>query len=151
MYRAIRASGSIPAVVPPVPIDGHWHVDGGIYDNFPVEEMIQKGIQKIIGVSFLTGEPKLTKHVNVPSVTQQIKHGLFKTDPELKIPSLIENVMLSTTANSYHKQLNAQAKTDWIINPDVSKYGLLEWKCFENVVEIGYQEAMEVLSNIEAQ
>ena len=37
--HAIRASISIPGVLPPVPRDGHLLVDGGVIDNIPVGEM----------------------------------------------------------------------------------------------------------------
>jgi predicted acylesterase/phospholipase RssA/CRP-like cAMP-binding protein len=39
LVQAIRASISIPGVLPPVPIDGELFVDGGVLDNVPVEEM----------------------------------------------------------------------------------------------------------------
>jgi len=39
LVTAIRASISIPGVLPPVPIDGELFVDGGVLDNVPVEEM----------------------------------------------------------------------------------------------------------------
>ena len=37
---AVRASTSIPVVLPPVPIDGELHVDGGVLDNVPVSPMV---------------------------------------------------------------------------------------------------------------
>ena len=39
MVAAVRASVAIPAVLPPVPIDGDLHVDGGVLDNIPVSYM----------------------------------------------------------------------------------------------------------------
>jgi predicted acylesterase/phospholipase RssA len=37
--RAIRASLSLPGVLPPVSIDGDLHVDGGLVNNLPVDVM----------------------------------------------------------------------------------------------------------------
>jgi predicted acylesterase/phospholipase RssA/CRP-like cAMP-binding protein len=42
---AVRASIAIPGVLPPVPFDGELHVDGGILDNVPVEEMRRRNPQ----------------------------------------------------------------------------------------------------------
>ena len=39
IWRALKASVSIPGLLPPVVIDGHWHVDGGIMNNLPVDMM----------------------------------------------------------------------------------------------------------------
>ena len=39
LVQAVRASIAIPGVLPPVPMDGDLHVDGGILDNLPVSEM----------------------------------------------------------------------------------------------------------------
>ena len=147
MFKAIRASGSLPGIVPPVPIEGHWHVDGGIIDNFPVREMIRKTIKTIIGVSFNLGDNPSTQHMEIPNMKKQILHGLFKTKDEYNLPSIIEMVMLSTTANSQSRQNQAEKMVDVLIRPDVSEFGLLEWTAFEKVVESGYNAAMEALSS----
>ena len=40
LWKAVRASGSIPGVLPPVfTEDGHMLVDGGVVDNIPLEPM----------------------------------------------------------------------------------------------------------------
>jgi NTE family protein len=48
--EAIRASMSIPTLFEPVEIDGHLLVDGGLINNFPVQEAIDLGADIIIGV-----------------------------------------------------------------------------------------------------
>ena len=147
MFTAIRASGSLPGIVPPVPIAGHWHVDGGIVDNFPVDEMITWGAQKIIGVSFDQEDSVETGHTDIPSLQQQVVNGLFGSNEELSIPSIIETIMLSTTAYSHTRQIGAEDQVDLLIKPDVSDFGLLEWKAFNKVVESGYKEAMRAFEN----
>ena len=145
MFKAIRASGSLPGVVPPVPIDQNWHVDGGIIENFPVEYMVERGIKKIIGVSFDPGTNPSTTLTEIPGFRRQITNGLLKSDPEQRIPSVIETVMLSTTAYSQSRQQRSEQLADILITPDVSQYGLLEWKAFEAVVAAGYEVAIREL------
>ncbi|MBT8230163.1 MAG: patatin-like phospholipase family protein, partial [Bacteroidia bacterium] len=67
MFKAIRASGSLPGIVPPIPVDGRWLYDGGVFNNFPVDIMVRSGIQKIIGVSFLSIEESNTLHEDIPT------------------------------------------------------------------------------------
>ena len=55
---AMRASMSIPTVFEPMIIGGDRMVDGGLVDNFPVQEVMQEGANVIIGVD-VGHQPKL--------------------------------------------------------------------------------------------
>ncbi len=50
LAEAMRASMAIPGVFNPVEKDSMILVDGGLVDNFPVDEIIKMGAQYIIGV-----------------------------------------------------------------------------------------------------
>ena len=39
---AVRASTSLPLVTPPVEIDGHKYVDGGVADSVPIEHVLEE-------------------------------------------------------------------------------------------------------------
>ena len=52
---ALRASMAIPAYFSPVEIDGKMLVDGGVFRNFPVEEVMDMGADIIIGVNVTSG------------------------------------------------------------------------------------------------
>lgn len=45
--RAILASTAIPAVYPPVSIDGRLYVDGGVVNNVPISKAVELGAQRI--------------------------------------------------------------------------------------------------------
>ena len=47
---AMRASMAVPGVFAPVKIDSMVLVDGGVLNNFPVDKMLEKGIDIVIGV-----------------------------------------------------------------------------------------------------
>lgn len=47
IHLALLASSSIPVIFPPVKIDGHLYVDGGVTDNVPLKSAIQNGAEKI--------------------------------------------------------------------------------------------------------
>ncbi len=67
---AIRASMSIPGAFVPVSLDGMALVDGGIYNNFPVDVVRQMGADIVIGVDLASGAP-------VSEETLQSFSGLF--------------------------------------------------------------------------
>ena len=47
---AVMASGALPSLFSPVRIDDKTYVDGGVYDNYPVEALSAKGVDLVIGV-----------------------------------------------------------------------------------------------------
>ncbi|MBL4747159.1 MAG: patatin-like phospholipase family protein [Flavobacteriaceae bacterium] len=55
LAKAIRASGAFPTLLAPVEIEGQLLVDGGIVDNFPVDEVKKMGADIVIGVDVQDG------------------------------------------------------------------------------------------------
>ena len=53
---AVRASSAIPTVLPPVPLDDRLFLDGGVIDNFGVNEAVRRGARTIILVDASTSE-----------------------------------------------------------------------------------------------
>ena len=53
---AVRASSAIPTVLPPVALDDRLLVDGGVIDNFGVQEAVRRGARSIILVDASTSE-----------------------------------------------------------------------------------------------
>ena len=52
---AMMASGSFPTLLAPVEIDGELYTDGGVVNNFPVDEVKAMGADIIIGVDIQSG------------------------------------------------------------------------------------------------
>ena len=55
LWRWLRASVSLPGVLPPFNDAGNVHVDGGVIDNFPVRPMRRLGRGTTIGIDIDTG------------------------------------------------------------------------------------------------
>lgn len=53
--EAVKASGSFPTLLAPIEIDGKLMTDGGIVNNFPVEEVKAMGADIIIGIDLQGG------------------------------------------------------------------------------------------------
>jgi len=47
IIEPILASAALPAVFPPVDIDGELHVDGGVVDNVPIKRAVNLGAERI--------------------------------------------------------------------------------------------------------
>ncbi len=50
LAQAMMASGSFPTLFAPVDIDGRYLTDGGVMNNYPIDEVRAKGMDVIIGV-----------------------------------------------------------------------------------------------------
>jgi len=70
--EAIRASGSYPGLLTPVRVGDQVLVDGGLVDNFPVEKMIEKGVDIIIGVNVSGGLRDIENINSLPEILMQI-------------------------------------------------------------------------------
>jgi len=46
LARKVRASSTVPLVMPPTEIDGKYYLDGGIVDSLPIEKAIADGNRK---------------------------------------------------------------------------------------------------------
>jgi NTE family protein len=46
--EAVLASAAIPAIFPPVEIDGDRYIDGGVVDNVPIRRAIESGATRIV-------------------------------------------------------------------------------------------------------
>lgn len=50
VWRAVAASMAIPAVFPPVAVNGDWHIDGGVMKNFAIDFF--KDADDVVGLYF---------------------------------------------------------------------------------------------------
>lgn len=48
LVPALLASAALPAVFPPVELDGHRYVDGGVVDNVPIDRAVQLGCTTVV-------------------------------------------------------------------------------------------------------
>jgi NTE family protein len=148
MFKAIRSSGSLPGIVPPVVFDNSLLVDGGVFNNFPVDVMADLGVSRIIGVDLMANTESSYDVEDMPSNWEVIRRRWLSRKPPYRVPTIIDTIMETTTLFSTFKHKQARALTDICINPNVSRFGLMEWTAFDAIVEEGYREASKVLEKL---
>ncbi|MEN8137387.1 MAG: patatin-like phospholipase family protein [Bacteroidota bacterium] len=120
LYKSIVASASIPIVFEPVTIKGKSYIDGGLFNNLPVDPLINKKC-KIIGV-----------HVNN-----------YKPSEKENMLSSAERIFTQIIKSNVKPQLK---KCDYIIEPYISKHiGVLNFNKTDLLFEIGYKEAKKLI------
>jgi predicted acylesterase/phospholipase RssA/CRP-like cAMP-binding protein len=143
----VEASIAIPGVFPPVIIDRHLHVDGGVMDNLPIEAMYQKPVSHVIAISLAAQSPHLVSIEKVPSAWELLVNKFTKKHRYRlpKMPSLLIN---SLTLNSVQKQAVAKSQVAIYLEMDLQKFGFLDWSKWEVLIEKGHSQTQDFLKKM---
>ena len=147
LWRWLRASVSLPGVLPPFNDAGQVHVDGGVIDNFPVRPMRRLGRGITIGVDIDTAGT-LAAGAGVGdswSAWEFFRRLLWKRKETLPIPSIVRILLRSALVASAARALEDRAAAELLIVPPMDQYDLLDWTSFEAAIEVGYRATMESL------
>lgn len=125
--NSLRSTMSIPTVFEPYDVEGNLMVDGGIVNNYPVDIMLKKGLDYIIGVD--------------------VGADLYKSD---EISSIID--ILDQTSSFYQRQkFESNVRlTDLYLRPDISGIGILDFDDIDKIIKRGEDIAMAHIDEIRA-
>jgi NTE family protein len=149
LAKLIRASVSIPGVLPPVMIGGELHIDGGTFNNFPTDVMRRAGAARVIGVNLLRERGQRYELDEVPGPMELVRDKLRgRKHRKFKLPSLTSILLNTSLMASYARHQQSLALTDLNFTPEVYKFDMLDWSKFDKIVEVGYAHAMEQLEQL---
>src|SRR5690625_276668 len=95
------ASGAYPTLFDPVYIDGELYIDGGVRNNYPVQEVLDLGADYIIGIDLQDG---LASQEELRSATKVIEQSI--------------------TYNIVEKSAEQSKLVDLTIKPNLKGYGV---------------------------
>ena len=125
--QAISASAAIPTLFSPVLVGDRLLTDGGVVNNFPVEELRKRGAEVIIGVD-VQDTLAMRKDLNsVFEILTQISN--FRT---------IEDMREKIT------------KTDVYIDPDIKPFTVMSFDRGEEIIEAGEEAALRKMEELRA-
>ncbi len=122
LYKSIAASASIPILFAPIEINGEHYLDGGLFNNLPIE-------------------PLLKNHKNILGVHVNNYQKSIKTDAKSNAEKIFTHVIgLNVTP-----RLNA---CDFIINPFIDDHiEVLDFEKTDYLFNIGYKEACKLIKD----
>lgn len=123
LTQSIMASGALPSLYQPVIIDNQMLVDGGVLNNYPLEELRKKGMDIVIGVDVQHGLALREKLTSAPDVLFQLNN--FKTI----------NDMVSKAKN-----------TNIYIKPDIENYSVVSFDEGTSIIKSGELAALAKLT-----
>lgn len=143
---AVRASISIPGLIPPVHNGEQLLVDGGLLNNLPANVMCADTDGEVICVDLRRtfvpskGFGLLPPIVTPPGLLRRLLTGTDNALPPLQETLLRAFDLAASTAN-----LRELPRVAAIIEPDVSKIGVLNFKQIDAALEAGRMAARAAL------
>jgi NTE family protein/lysophospholipid hydrolase len=150
LWKAVRASSSIPGMFPPVPLDGRTLVDGGLVDNLPLDVMAGRCPGPLIAVDvFPYGDPGFQQPSN--RVTRWLRALRTRVRGEPASPPLFDILVRSTLLGSKFRQEEAIGRIGQVIylEPPVAAFGVLQWRAHQALIDAGYRYARARLAGHE--
>jgi predicted acylesterase/phospholipase RssA/CRP-like cAMP-binding protein len=145
--QQIEASIAIPGVFPPVIIDRHLHVDGGVMDNLPIEAMYRKPVRHIIAISLSAQSAHLVDIETPPSAWSIFVNKITKKR-RFRLPTMATVLINSLTLNSSQKQEITKSQAALYLEMDLRGFGFLDWSQWQKLVEKGYQQTQNYLEEL---
>ncbi|QQY83944.1 patatin-like phospholipase family protein [Tamlana sp. s12] len=119
LAQSILASGALPSLYQPVMINDAILVDGGVVNNYPVDELRDLGMDIIIGVDVQDGLADREHLSSAPDLLFQINNFRTINDMRLKVK-----------------------KTDIYIKPDIMDYNMISFDDGQQIINLGREAAL---------
>jgi len=116
--EAILASGTLPSLFEPTIIDGKVLIDGGVVNNYPIDEVLAMGANIVIGVD--------------------VQHGLSDRESLMSATEILLQINNYRTVADMKKK---SAKTDIYIKPQIEKYSVIEFNKLKEIIQTGEDAA----------
>ncbi|MCM2270511.1 MAG: patatin-like phospholipase domain-containing protein [Thermoanaerobaculia bacterium] len=147
VVRAVRASVSIPGVLPPVPADGDLLVDGGVLDNLPIgvaREIDPHGTIVAIDVAPPRGPAAKRDYGNAISGWRLARDRVLPWRRAAPVPGIGVTILQSqvVAASRARQQLLDQGVADLYLNIHVKGVGLLAFDQVDRGARVGYDESI---------
>lgn len=143
--EALRASISLPGILPPVVMDGCVLVDGAVMRSYPADIMRAWHSGTVVGVDVTRArgiDPKTLE--NPPSWWGWLVSGQWRQGPPI-----VSILMRSATITHAGELAVGRSATDLLVIPKPDGVDLRDWKAYEPAVSTGYHAMTEALSQLE--
>jgi len=146
VWRWLRASVAIPGVLPPIFHKGEVHVDGGAMNNLPVDVMRDIGRGPLIGIDVAADRAFTTDFddVDVPGLWK----AMFWFRAKKKRVNIFQILWRAGMVNSAAATVTNREQTDLLLQPPLETVDMLNWKAFDQAIEMGYRYTQERLRTV---
>ena len=125
--EAILASGTFPSLFEPTEIEGQILIDGGVVNNYPIDEVRAMGADIIIGVD--------------------VQHEL--SDREA-LGSATEILLQINNFGTVSDMVEKAKRTDLLIRPNIENFSVIDFDLSKQIIEAGETAAKEQFLDLKA-
>jgi NTE family protein len=154
LIPAILASCAVPAVFPPVELNGKQLADGGVIDSLATHVPALYGYQKMIAVDVYPpleyDDPWIDPISAIMGI--QLPFNPFANLDWARIPSMMSSTWRASRIMTWylHQQRLELAPPDILLRPNVGHYGSLDFTDVEGPLAAGRLEALRHLDKIKS-
>ncbi len=123
--EAVIASGAFPSLFEPEEVNGLILIDGGVLNNYPVEEIRERGAEIVIGLD--------------------VQHGLRDREELLSASDILLQINNYRTVGAMTEKANM---TDVYIKPEVEAYSVIDFDKIDTLIALGENAAMAKLDDL---
>ncbi len=124
--QAVSASGALPSLFSPVVIGDKILIDGGVVNNYPIDEVRAKGMDIIIGVD--------------------VQHSLRSRD---QLQSAFEVLVQINNYRTIRDMAEKREKTDIYIHPDIKDFSVISFDAGSSIIESGEESAAAQMDELQ--
>jgi len=136
---AVRASISIPGILPPVINGKSLLIDDGILNNLPGDVMKEVFGGYVIAVDASRDTSFSVDYQKIPSPAKLLWSKIWPFAHTLEVPRTVDILIGSTLLNSINKRNKVKSNiADLYLQPPVSEFKMLDFIPIEQISEIGY-------------
>jgi len=148
LWKAVRATTSLPGILAPVVEGRHLLVDGGVVDNLPCTIMKQLCGGPVIAVNVSPDSDVMLEEdlEEIPSTLEILWSWLNPFEKALRVPTIMTLMVRVVVINSLFRKEIAKEQADFLLDVPVEEYDLLDFEALDELVDIGYRYASEQIN-----
>lgn len=125
--EAVSASGALPSIFSPIELDGVLMTDGGVANNYPIQEIRKKGAEIVIGINVQDSLMPTGQLNSATNIMLQISNFRTINDMKSKIP-----------------------ETDVYIKPAINDFSVLSFDQADQIIANGEKAAFDNYEKLKA-
>ncbi len=146
LWESVRASISLPGILPPLVRGMHLLVDGGVINNLPGDVMRQRGGGSVIVANVSSANDVRFPPSGIPSEWEIFWNKVLPFSRPVHVPRIMGILMRTLLLASAHRAALVERDADLVLKPPIDAYGLLEFKKIHDIAELGYRYTLEAAS-----
>ena len=146
LWKGVRASVSVPVVLPPLFEGGDMYVDGGVLNNLPTDVMPRFCDGYVIASDTSVGTEKMEADAPDYETLSGWRLLFNKLNPFSKtesVLSLIDTVVRSVELGNVQITETRRREADFYLRSPIERFGRFDWDLVEEIAEVGYTHAMD--------